>query len=165
MKKLFASILAMVVFLMAPQFCRADKQAININGQRVSMYRTGDLETAKKEATAAHKPIAWIASSPKLLDGKGNISTPNARGATLHALFALRDRTVIVFMDAYEENHKVIQFVDDALHSPNPHYTPPTVLFLDPQATNVLATVLYEPDVVARAKNLAKALEEVKGKF
>jgi len=29
----------------------------------------------------------------------------------------------------------------------------------------VLATVIYEPDFAKRAKELAKALEEIKGKF
>ena len=143
----------------------AEKLSVTVNGQRVLLYRTSDLESAKKEAAAAHKPIAWIASAFKLLDGHGTITLPNSRGATLHELFALRDRAVIVFMDAYEENHKVVQFIDDALHTPDPHYTPPTVLFLDPEAKTVLATVTYDPDIVKRAKALAKALDDIKGKF
>jgi hypothetical protein len=143
----------------------AEKIAIRINNQLISAYRTADLESAKHDAKAAHKPIAWIASSPKVLDGHGSITQTNSRGATLHAFYALRDRTVLVFMDAYEENHKVVQFVDDALHTPDPHYTPPTVLFLDPDATKVLTTVIYEQDFVKRAKDLAKALDDVKGKF
>jgi hypothetical protein len=143
----------------------ADKVTITINKQTITAYRTVDLESAKKEAVAAKKPIAWIASAPKLLDGKGNIAQTSSRGATLHAFYALRDRAVLVFMDAYEENHKVLQLVDDALHTPDPHYTPPTVVFLDPQAKQVLATVIYEPDFQKRAGALAKALEEIKGKF
>jgi|ERR1017187_5890580 hypothetical protein len=143
----------------------ADKLTVRINNQTVSMYHPADLSDAKKEAAAAHKPIAWIASSPTLLDGKGAISLKNSRGATLHALFALRDKTVLVFMDAYEENHKVLRLVDIALHTPDPHYTPPTVVFLDPEAKQVLAKVIYEPDFVKRAKDLAKALDDIKGKF
>ena len=143
----------------------AQKVAIRINNQLISAYRTADLESAKRDAKATHKPIAWIASSPKVLDGHGSITQTNSRGATLHAFYALRDRAVLVFMDAYEENHKVVQFVDDALHTPDPHYTPPTVLFLDPDATKVLATVIYEQDFVKRAKDLAKALDDIKGKF
>src|SRR5688572_9330697 len=103
----------------------ADKLTVTINKQTISAYRTVDLEAAKKEAAAAKKPIAWIASSPKLLDGQGSISQNSSRGATLHAFYALRDKCVLVFMDAYEENHKVLQLVDDALHTPDPHYTPP----------------------------------------
>jgi hypothetical protein len=143
----------------------ADKLNIRINNQTISMYRTADLAHAINEAATAHKPIAWIASSPKLLDGKGTISLPNSRGATLHALFELKDNTVLVFMDAYEENHKVLKLVDDALHTPDPHYMPPTVVFLDPKAKRVLATVIYESDYVKRSKALAKALDDIKGKF
>jgi len=142
----------------------ADKVSVTINKQTISAYRTADLEAAKKEAAAAKKPIAWIASSPKLLDGKGTISGINSRSATLHAFYALRGSCILIFMDAYEENHKVLQLVDDALHTPNPHYTPPSVVFLDPGATKVLATVIYEQDFNKRAVELAKALEQTKGK-
>jgi hypothetical protein len=143
----------------------AEKISVRINNQLISAYRTSDLELAKQEAVSSRKPIAWIASAPKLLDGRGTISQTNSRGATLHALFALRARAVLVFMDAYEENHKSPGFIDYALHHPDPHYTPPTVLLLDPEATNVIATVIYEPDFVKRAKALAQGLEEAKGKY
>jgi hypothetical protein len=143
----------------------ADKVSVTINGKTISAYRSVDLESAKKDAAAAKKPIAWIASVPSLLDGRGTISLPSSRGATLHAFYALRDRAILIFVDAVEENHRVIGQVDNALHTPNPHYTPPTVVFTDPEATNVLTTVIYEPDFQKRAKDLARALEEVKGKF
>jgi hypothetical protein len=149
----------------SPNVFSAEQISVRINNQLISAYRTSDLETAKQVAAAGHKPIAWIASSPKLLDGNGNISLANSRGATLHAFFSLRERAVLVFMDAYEENHKCPDFIDYALHHPDVHYTPPTVLFLDSAATNVLATVTFEPDFVKRAKALAKALDDVKGKF
>ena len=45
----------------------ADKLTVTINKQIISAYRTADLESAKKEAAAAHKPIAWIATSPTVL--------------------------------------------------------------------------------------------------
>jgi hypothetical protein len=143
----------------------ADKLTIRIGNQTISAWRTADLESAKAEAAAAHKPIAWIAASPKAFDGKGNISEDNPRGATLHAFYALRSRTILVFEDAYTENHKVLQLVDDALHTPNPHYTPPTVVFLDPAATQVLATVTFESDFAKRAHALADALDQVKPKM
>jgi hypothetical protein len=143
----------------------AEKISVHINNQLISAYRTSDLESAKQEAVSSRKPIAWIASAPKLLDGRGTISQTNSRGATLHAVFALRARAVLVFMDAYEENHKSPGFIDYALHHPDPHYTPPTVLLLDPEATKVIATVIYEPDFVKRAKALAQGLEEAKGKY
>jgi hypothetical protein len=143
----------------------ADKLIVNIGNQNISAWRTADLESARQEATAAHKPIAWIASAPKLLNGKGSISDANQRGATLHAFFALRTKAVLVFMDAYEENHKVLPIVDKALHTPDPHYNPPTVLLLDPAASQILATVLYEPDFTKRANALARALDQIKEKF
>jgi hypothetical protein len=143
----------------------AEKIAVRLNNQTISAYRTPDIETAKKEAAAAHKPIAWVASAPKLLDGHGTIALSNSRGATLHAFLAMHDRAVLVFMDAYEENHKVPELIDNALHTPDPHYTPPTVLLLDPDLKRVLATVIYEPDFTKRAQALANALQEAKSKL
>lgn len=143
----------------------ADKIVVSINHQIISLYHTADLEAATHEAVAGHKPIAWIASAATLLDGRGTISLENSRGATLHAIFALRDRAVLIFEDAYVENHKVLPLVDAALHTPDPHYTPPTVVFLDPTATQVWAKVTYEPGFVKRAHALADALEQVKGKM
>ena len=55
--------------------------------------------------------------------------------------------------------------MDNALHTPDPHYTPPTVLFLDPEVRQVLAKVIYEPDFVKRAHALADALGQVKEKM
>ncbi len=154
-----------VLVLTVPNLQCAERLSIRVNNQLISVYPTSDLESAKKEAASAHKPIAWIATATKLLDGRGSITQTNSRGATLHAFFALRTRAVLVFMDAYEENHKCPDFIDYALHHPDPHYTPPTVLFLNSDADKVLATVTYEPDFVKRAKALALALDEVKGKF
>jgi len=153
------------LFLTVPNLQCAEKLGVHVNNQLISVYPTSDLESAKKEAASAHKPIAWIASSAKFFDGRGSITQTNSRGATLHSLFALRTRAVLVYMDAYEENHKCPEFIDSALHHPDPHYTPPTVIFLNSEADKVLATVLYEPDFVKRAKALASALDEVKGKF
>jgi hypothetical protein len=55
--------------------------------------------------------------------------------------------------------------LDEIVRNPDPHYTPPTVVFLDPEAKQVLTTVIYKPDFVKRAKELARALDEIKGKF
>jgi len=160
--RLFFTAILALTFLHANA---ADKITIAIGGKTISAFRTADLESAKQEAAAAHKPIAWIASAPQLFDGHGTISLPNSRGATLHAFFALRDKAVLVFEDAYAENHKVLQLVDAALHTPDPHYTPPKVIFLNPDATEVLAKVEYEPDFMKRAHALADALDQVKEKM
>ena len=158
---------ALTSLLLAATFAATPSvtQEIVVNRQRVSFWRTAELDDAKKEAAATHKPIAWIASAAQFLDGRGIISGKSSRAATAHALFALRDRAVIVYEDAYAENHKVLPLVDAALHTPNPHYTPPTVVFLNPDATEVLATVTYEKDYVKRAHALADALAQCKSKL
>jgi hypothetical protein len=143
----------------------ADKITITINGKTISAFRTADLESAKKEAAVAHRPIAWIASDPQLLDSNGAITLENSRGATLHAFYALRDKAVLVFEDAYAENHNVLQLVDDALHTPDPHYTPPKVIFLNPDATEVVAKVNFEQHFVKRAHALADALNQAEAKM
>lgn len=159
--------LALVAFLtlVSIRTSAADKVTVTINKQTISAYRTVDLEAAKKEAAAARKPIAWIASAPKLLDGTGTISGNGSKSATLHAFYALRGSCVLIFMDAIEENHKVLKLVDGALHTPNPHYTPPTVVILDPEAKVVITTVIYEKDFARRAAAFGKALALIKEKF
>ncbi len=143
----------------------ADKVVLHIGNATISAYRTADLESAKQKAAAAHKPIAWIASASKVLNETGTITRPDGRGATFHAFYALRTRTVLVFEDAFEENHKVLPLVDAALHTPDPHYTPPKVIFLNPDATEVLATVEFEPDPGKRAQALATALTQAEAKL
>jgi hypothetical protein len=143
----------------------ADKIVLHIGNATISAYRTADLESAKQEATAAHKPIAWIASASKVLGETGAITRPDGRGATFHAFYALRTRTVLVFEDAFEENHKVLPLVDTALHTPVKNYTPPKVIFLNPDVTEVLATVEYEPNAEKRAQALANALTQAEAKL
>jgi hypothetical protein len=123
------------------------------------------LESAKQEAAQEHKPIAWVASSPEFLDGTGKISTTGSRGATLHALYALRDQTVLVFEDGFAENHQVLPLVDDAIHTPDHHPILPVVVFLNPAATEVFAKVNFESNFVARAHLLADALKQAKTKL
>jgi hypothetical protein len=146
----------------------ADKLTVRIGDYTISAWRTADLDAAKKEAASEHKPIAWVASSPEELDGHGRISSSGSRGATLHALYALRDQTVLVFEDGFAENHKVFQLVDDAIHTlngqPNHHPTLPIVVFLNPDATEVIAKVEFESDFVKRAHLLADALKQAQSK-
>jgi hypothetical protein len=157
--------LALLAALVSLPARAADKITLHIGNATISAYRTADLESAKQEAATAHKPIAWIASDSKILGETGTISDTGSSGATLHALFALRTRTILVFEDAYTENHKVLPLVDQALHTPDPHYTPPKVVFLNPDAAEVLATVEYERDYVKRARALAGALEQAETKM
>ena len=144
-----------------------DKWMVQINGQTISAWRTADLDSAKQQAAKEHKPIAWIASSPDLLND-GRISSNGSRGATLHAFYALRSDTVLVFEDGFAENHKVLPLVDNAMRTKDgqyiEHLTLPVVVFLNPSATVVLAKVDCEPDFVKRAHLLADALKQAKAK-
>lgn len=158
--------LAGVMFLALTAFnVKADKLILHIGNQTISAWRTADLESAKKEAIASHKAIGWIASSAKSVEEPGTISSDGTRGATLHAFYALRNRVVLVFEDGFAENHQVLPLVDDAIHTPNPHPTLPVVVFLNPDATEVLAKVDFEPDFVKRAHALADALDQVNARM
>jgi hypothetical protein len=152
------AIVTLAAVLITYPLTAAEKITIQVMGRPVSAYRTADVEQAKKEAKETKKPIAWIASSPKVLENNGDIKGKSGRAATSHAFAALGGRAVLVFMDAFEENHKVLKLVDDALHTPNPHYTPPSVVFLDPDATKVLAVVTYDADFEKRKEAFRKAI-------
>ena len=143
----------------------ADKWTVTINQQTISAWRTADLENAKKEAIAAHKPIAWIAAGPDCLSGEGEMTERGSGNATKYAFYVLRDKAILVFEDAYAENHKVLPLVDRALHTPNPHYQPPSVVFLDPEAKQVLTVVTYEREFANRSRSFADALDRIKGKY
>lgn len=157
--------LALLTALAFLQARAADKIVLHIGNVTISAYRTADLESAKKDAVAAHKPIAWIALESKVLGETGTIARKDGHGATFHAFYALRTRTILVIEDAFAENHKVLPLVDKALHTPDPHYTPPKVIFLNPDATEVLASVEFEPDFQKRAHALADALEQAEAKL
>ncbi|HUA68793.1 MAG TPA: TlpA disulfide reductase family protein [Candidatus Saccharimonadales bacterium] len=141
------------------------KLTVVINGQIITAWRTSQLKDAEQEAKSEHKPIAWVVSSHEFLDGVGKISSNGSRGATLHAIYALRDRAILVFEDAMVENHKDLALVDRALHSPDPDYICPVVVFLNPDATRVLAKVPFQQNFEKRGKALANALGEVEAKM
>ena len=143
----------------------ADKIADWINGQTVTVWRTGQFKDAEKQAFAEHKPIGWIISDHHYLDNIGTISDHGSGGATVHALYALRDRTVLVFQDPFTKGETVLRVVDEAAHAPSAGRTTPIVIFLNPDGTKVLATVPFEPDFVKRAQALANALGEVEAKM
>ena len=106
-----------------------------------------------------------ILSNPDYLDGTGQISSVDSRGATLHALYAFRDRTVLVFQDPYTEQHSVLPAVQEAASTLASGWTTPLVVLLDPDGTHVLATVRFESDFVKRAHTLANALGEAEAKM
>jgi hypothetical protein len=166
MKRYFSQLVWIMLLLFTCLNTRAaDKLTITIGNQTITAWRTADLESAKKEAAAEHKAIGWIASSARSVTEPGTIAQSGTRGATLHAFYALRNRVVLVFEDGFAENHQVLQLVDDAIHTPNHNPTLPVVVFLNPDATEVLAKVTFEPDFVKRAHALADALDQVKARM
>jgi peroxiredoxin len=142
-----------------------DKLTMVINGQTVTAWRTGQLKNAEAQARSEHKPIAWILSNPDYLDGTGQISSENSRGATVHVLYAFRDRAVLVFQDPYTEHHSVLPSVHEAVNALAAGWTTPLVMLLDPDGAHVLATIPFEPDFVKRAHALANALGEAEAKM
>jgi hypothetical protein len=99
------------------------------------------------------------------MNGPGEMTERGSGNATLYAFYILKDKAILVFEDAYAENHRVLPLVDKALHTPNPHYTPPSVVFLDSEAKQVLAVVTYEREFANRSRSFADALERIKGKY
>ena len=142
----------------------ADKIDIRIGGHHYTAYRTVDLEKAKGEAREKKQALAWIASDPKALQNDGRITGKGSRAGTSHAFAALGDRAVLVFMDAFAENHQCPKIVDEALHTPNPHYTPPTVVLLDAEMSKVLGVVIYDPDFETRKESFKRAILELEPK-
>jgi len=149
--------LALVV-LSAHGVVAAEKIVIKVNNRTISAYRLADFEQAKKEAKESKKHIAWIASSPKVLENNGSITGTSGRAATSHAFAAMGDRAVLVFQDAFAENHQGPAIVDEALHTPNPHYTPPSVVILDAELSRVVGVILYEPDFERRKEAFKNAI-------
>ena len=146
---------------LTPAVDAADQVELKMGAKTIRAWHIADVEAAQKEARESNRAIAWIASSPKVLEDNCSIALASGRGATQHAFFALADKAVLVFQDAYAENHQGPKIVDEALHTPDPHYTPPTVVFLDAELKEVLAKVEYEPNFAKRKAAFAEALAKL----
>jgi hypothetical protein len=139
----------------------AEKLAGTINKRPISCYRIVDKEAAMAEAKAANKPIMWIASKPEYISPAISMKGSGMGNATVHALAAFAERTVIIFHDAFNENHQGPPLVDHALHNPNPHYTPPTVVLLDPEMKRVLKVITYDQDFNSRKETYKQTILEL----
>lgn len=139
----------------------AEKLKGTINNRPILCYRIADVEAAKQEAKAANKPIMWIASKPEFLTTVTSMKGSGSGHATIHALAAFADRCVLVFQDAYAENHQGPPIVDQALHTPNPHYTPPSVVLLDSGVKRVLKVITYEENFDSRKETFKNAILEL----
>jgi hypothetical protein len=128
------------------------------------LYRMSQLEQAKQRATAEGKPIGWIASYPEYLQPYPNLLGKGSHAATAYAVRALQKETILVFSDGRTENHAEPRIVDEALHSPDPHYNIPGVIILTPSLDKIIAKIPYEADSQERIKKFTDALKKIRDK-
>ena len=69
-----------------------------------------------------------------------------------------------MFSDGRTENHQEPSIVDQALHSPNPHYTVPGVVILTPSLEKIICQVPYTGDAEERIKVFTEALKKIRDK-
>jgi hypothetical protein len=129
-----------------------------------AIYRMDQLEEAKRRAAAEDKPIGWIASYPEYLAPYAKIRGNGSHAATAYAIRAFQNETVLVFSDARTENHHEPKIVDEALHSPNPHYTVPGVVILTPALDKVICTAPFASDAKERIRIFTEALKKIRDK-
>ncbi|MDQ6632339.1 MAG: hypothetical protein M3Y82_11400, partial [Verrucomicrobiota bacterium] len=95
------------------------------------IYRMKQWEEAKKRAIAEDKPIAWIGAPARCLAPyQKNLLGKGSHAATKYAIHTLEKEAILIFSDAETENHQEPRIVDQALHSPDPHYNIPGVIIL-----------------------------------
>ena len=127
-------------------------------------YRMSQLEDAKKRAVAEGKPIGWIASYPEYLAPHENLMGNGSHAATAYAIRALQKETILIFSDARTENHQEPGIVDNALHSPNPHYTVPGVIILTPLLDKIICQAPFSSDSQERIRIFTEALKKIRDK-
>jgi len=129
-----------------------------------ALYRMARLEEAKKRATAEGKPIAWIASQPEYLTPSTKPMGKGSHAATTYAILALQKETIIVFSDSTTQNHQEPAIVDEALHTPEPHYTIPGVIILTPSLDKVICKAPFTPDSQKRIRVFTDILRKIRDK-
>lgn len=130
-----------------------------------TIYRLSQVEEAKKRAQAEGKPIAWIGSYPEYLEPYTKpILGRGSHAATAYAIAALQKETILVFSDGRTENHTEPAIVDQALHSPNPHYTIPYVIILTPTLDKVICKAPYAAESADRIKVYTEVLKIIRDK-
>jgi hypothetical protein len=129
-----------------------------------TIYRLSQLDEAKKRATAEGKPIAWIGGATEHLAPYANLKGKGSHAATAYAIRALQHDTILCFSDGRTENHTEPAIVDQALHSPDPHYTIPYVIVLTPQLDKVICKIPYHASVETRISYYSAALKTIREK-
>jgi hypothetical protein len=141
----------------------AKQEKIRKLGRLGAGYRLTELSQAQTEARQDGKPLAFIATKLSLLQENEPITGTGGAAASIHDFEALKNAAVIVFTDAYAENHTQPSLVDIALHPPDDvHYTPPKVVITDADLTKVIAVVPYTRDHATRQSLLTAALTKIK---
>ena len=128
------------------------------------LHRMSQLDEVKKRAAAEHKPIAWIGTFAKTLAPYDNLMAKSSHAATAYAIRALQNDTILIYSEAETENHKEPPIVDHELHTPNPHYTAPVVVILNPSLDKVIAKILYTPDGQERVRVYTDVLKKIRDK-
>jgi hypothetical protein len=128
------------------------------------LYRMARLEEAKQRAASEGKPIAWIASQLEYLTLHPKPLAKSSHAATTYAILALQKEAIIVFSDSTTENHQEPGIVDEALHSPDPHYTIPGVIVLTPSLDRVICKVPFTPDSQVRIRVYMEVLKKIRDK-
>jgi hypothetical protein len=90
--------------------------------------------------------------------GKGS------HAATQYAIRALQNDTILIYSDSGTENHQEPPIVDHELHTPDPHYTPPVVVILNPSLDKVIAKILYIPESQERVRVYTEVLKKIRDK-
>jgi hypothetical protein len=129
-----------------------------------AFYRMAQLDDAKKRATAEAKPIAWIASQPEFLTPHPKPMGKSSHAATTYAILALQKEAVIVFSDSNTENHHEPGIVDEALHTPEKHYTIPGVIILTPSLDKVICKAPFSQDSQERIQVFTEVLKKIRDK-
>jgi len=141
----------------------AKREKIRKLGRLGAGYRLTELSQAQAEARQDGKPLAFLATKLSLLQENEPITGTGGVAASIHAFEAFKCAAVIVFTDAYTENHMQPSLVDIALHPPDDvHYTPPKVVITDADLTRVIAVVPYTRDYATRQSLLTAALTKIK---
>ncbi len=129
------------------------------------IYRMKQWEEAKKRAIAEDKPIAWIGAPARCLAPyQKNLLGKGSHAATKYAIHTLEKEAILIFSDAETENHQEPRIVDQALHSPDPHYNIPGVIILTPSLDKVITKTFYKADGNERRKEFSDSLKKIRDK-
>ncbi len=154
--------LGLIAFLLAGMWTTPSLSAATNSVPKI--YRMSELESARKRAIAENKPIAWLGTSSKYLVPYKNLLGKSSHAATAYAIRALQNETVLIYSDCETENHTEPAIIDQAMHSPEPHYKVPGVIILTPNFDRVLGKTFREEDAHTRATEFSRLLKIIRDK-